>query len=310
MGKRDKKPYLRKRVAYFWGRIGTSLTLRLARWIPLKHLYSLAGIIGRAGFYLMRKRRHIAYHNLRIAFGTLKTEKEYHQIVKIIFRDTAKNVLEAAKLICTDPPFLKEIISIDGLEHLDKALSQGKGIVAISAHMGNFLLIGPRLILEGYPFSLIARDPKDKLLAKTLLGFRNHLGLDSIPDQPRKRCVAKSLASLKRNSILYLQIDQNASSQDLWVDFFGWLVPTFRGPVVFSMRAGAPIIPMFMIRDALNHHRLLIKPPFKLDSTENKENDVLQNTAKLTKLIESHIKQYPTQWWWFHRRWKKAKKII
>lgn len=309
MGKSDKKPYLRKRIIYFWGRIGTSIALRLAQWIPLKHLYCLAGILGSAGFYLMRKRKHIAYNNLRIAFGSSKTEIECNKIVKIIFRDIVKNVLEVAKLVCTDPIFLKDIVIIDGLEYLDNALSQGKGTVAISAHMGNFIILGPRLVLEGYPFSLILRNPKDKLLAKTFSDLRNHLGLDSIPDQPRKMCVAKALASLKRNTILFLQLDQNASSQDLWVDFFGLLVPTFRGPVVFSMRTGAPIIPMFMIRDASNHHRLIIKPPFKLEKTENKENDILQNTAKLTKLIESYIKQYPTQWWWFHRRWKKAKKV-
>ena len=308
MDKRNKRPYLRKRVIFFWGRVGTSLALRLAQWLPLSYLYLLADIIGRVGLYMMRKRKQIAYDNLRIAFGTSKTEREYDEIVKTLFRDTVKNALEVAKLSDADPHFLKEIISIDGLKHIDNALILGRGIVAISAHMGNFVIIGPRLILEGYRFNLILRNPKDDLLAKTLSDIRTRLGLDSISDKPRKLCVVKSLATLKRNSILYLQIDQNASSQDLWVDFFGWLVPTFRGPVVFSMRTGAPIIPMFMIRDALNHHRLIIKPPFELDSTGDKENDILQNTAKLTKLIESYIEEYPSQWWWFHRRWKKAKK--
>ena len=309
MGKRDKKPYLRKRIIYFWGRIGAHFVLRSAQWLPLKYLYFVAGIIGKIGFYLLKKRRKIAYNNLRIAFGTSKTEKECREIVKAMFRDTAKNAMEVAKLTYADPVFLKEIISIDGLEYLDNALSKGKGVVAISAHMGNFVIIGPRLVLEGYRFNLILRNPKDDILAKTLSDIRIKLGLDSIPDQPRKMCVVKSLASQGKNSILYLQIDQNASTQDLWVDFFGWLVPTFRGPVVFSLRTGAPILPMFMIRDASNHHKLIIKPPFKLDSTEDKEDDILQNTAKLTKLIESYIKQYPAQWWWFHRRWKKAKKI-
>ncbi len=308
MGRRDKKLYLRKRILYFCGRICALFAIRLAKWLPLKHLYFVAGIFGGIGFYLMRKRRHIAYHNLQIAFGNSKTKSECDEIVKTIFLDTAKNVLEVAKLIYADPNSLKEIIRIDGLEYLDNALSQGKGVVALSAHIGNFILIGPRLILEGYPFSLIARDPKDKILAKTLSDIKMKIGLDSIPDKPRRICVAKSLASLKKNSILYLQIDQNASSQDLWVDFFGWLVPTFRGPVVFSFRTGAPILPMFIIRDASNHHKLIIKPPFKLVITENKEDDILQNTAKLTKLIEAYIKQYPNQWWWLHRRWKKAKK--
>ena len=256
----------------------------------------------------MRKRKRIAYNNLKLAFGTSKTEREYLKITKTIFRDTVKNGMEAAKSVYAGPNFIKEMVSIEGREHLDNALEQGKGVVAISAHMGNFIIIGPRLISEGYPFSLIFRNPRDSILADTLSDMREKIGIESIPDQPRKRCVAKSLASLKKNSILYLQLDQNASSHDLWVDFFGWLVPTFRGPVVFSMRTGAPLIPMFMIRDAPNHHKLIIKPPFKLDTTEDKENDILQNTAKITKLIESYIIKYPNQWWWFHRRWKKAKK--
>ena len=308
MEKRDKKPYLRKRISYFWARIWANFAIRLAEWLSLKSLYLVAGILGGIGFYLMKKRRQIAYRNTQIAFGNSKTKRECDEIVKTTFRDSAKNAMEVAKLIHTDPHFLRELISIDGLDHLDNALNQGKGVVALSAHMGNFALIGPRLILEGYPFSLIARDPKDKILAKTLLDYRNTLNIDSIPDKPRRACVAKSLASLKKNGILFLQIDQNASSQDLWVDFFGWLVPTFRGPVVFSFRTGAPILPMFIIRDASNHHKLIIKPPFKLINTENKEDDIHQNIARLTKLIEAYIKQYPTQWWWFHRRWKKAKK--
>ncbi len=310
MGKRKNRYKPLKNLVFVWGRMGAIIVLSLARVIPLKNLYQLGEVLGTVGYYLMRKRKHIAYHNLKTVFGSLKTEKECNEIVKTIFCDAVNNALEIAKVACTNPVVLKEMVSIEGLEYLNDALSQGKGTVAISAHMGNFLLIGPRLIIEGYPFSLIARDPKDKVLAHTLLGMRTTLGLESIPDQPRKVCVVRSLVALKRNRILYLQLDQNASSQDLWVDFFGWLVPTFRGPVVFSMRTGAPITPMFIVRDTPYHHRLIITPPLQLESTDNKENDILRNTANLTKLIESYIQQYPTQWWWFHRRWKKAKKII
>jgi KDO2-lipid IV(A) lauroyltransferase len=162
--------------------------------------------------------------------------------------------------------------------------------------------------MEKYPFSLVLRDPRDEMLAKTLRDLRSNVGIESIPVHPRKACIAQSLACLKRNEILFLQIDQNASSQDLWVDFFGWQVPTFKGPVVFSMRTGAPLIPMFIVRDSSGQHQLTIKPPFTLTKTDNQEDDILQNTASLTKLIEGYIEQYPTQWWWFHRRWKKARK--
>jgi KDO2-lipid IV(A) lauroyltransferase len=199
-------------------------------------------------------------------------------------------------------------MSIDGIEHLERALGLGRGVVAVSAHMGNFPLIGPRLIAEGYRFSLMLRDPRDSKLAAVLADIRGKLGIESIPVQPSRTCIAESLKCLKRNGILFLQIDQNASSHDLWVDFFGREVPTFKGPVVFSMRTGAPLIPLFTVRDAPDHHRLVVAPPFAIDDTGNRDQDILTTTAKLTKLIESYVRQYPTQWWWFHRRWRKSRK--
>jgi len=308
VGTTQRKPYLRKRIKYFCGRKAIAFGLRLAQLLPDKYLNALAGLIGIIGFYLIKKYRLIVKNNLQIAFGTTKTEKEYGEIGKTVFRDTVKNMLEVAKVYSTDPSLAKELVSVDGLEHLKNALSKGKGAVAVSAHMGNFPLIGPRLILEGYHFSLILREPNDSMLGKTLSDLRDNVGMASIPVNPRKVCVAQSLAALNRNGILFLQIDQNASSKDLWVDFFGWMVPTFKGPVVFSMRTGAPLIPMFMIRDAFGQHKLTIQAPFVLDRTDDKEKDILHNTAKLTKLIESYIREYPSQWWWFHRRWKKARR--
>jgi KDO2-lipid IV(A) lauroyltransferase len=308
VGKRPKKPYLRKRIGYFWGRQGVRLGLQLAELLPLKYLSLFASIVGRVGYVLGGKYRRIVDNNLRMAFGPSKTEKEYSDIGKVVYQNMLLNALEIAKLFHAAPSLIKELVIVHGLEHLDAALRKGKGVVAVSAHMGNFSLIGPRLIVENYPFSLVLRDPRDEGLAKALRDLRSNVGIESIPVHPRRTCIAQSLACLKRNGILFLQIDQNASSEDLWVDFFGWQVPTFKGPVVFSMRTGAPLIPMFIVRDNSGQHQLIIRPPYALKRTDNQEDDILQNTASLTKLIEEYIEQYPAQWWWFHRRWKKARK--
>jgi KDO2-lipid IV(A) lauroyltransferase len=107
-----------------------------------------------------------------------------------------------------------------------------------------------------------------------------------------------------------MQIDQNAAPDDPWVEFFGWYVPTFRGPVVFSLRTGAPVLPMFMIRQPDNRLLLKIEPPVTLIQTDNKEQEIKKNITFLTKITENHIRQYPEQWWWLHRRWKKAKKSL
>jgi len=307
MGKGHKKITPVKRTGYFLGRTAVALCLTLGRRLPLAWLYRVSAMAGRLAFYLMGKRRKIVFGNLQLAFGSAGSRDGYRAIAKRAFCDSLKNVVEVAKLIFSDPPFIKGIMSIDGIEHLERALGLGRGVVAVSAHMGNFPLIGPRLIAEGYRFSLMLRDPRDSKLAAVLADIRGKLGIESIRVQPSRTCIAESLKCLKRNGILFLQIDQNASSHDLWVDFFGREVPTFKGPVVFSMRTGAPLIPLFTVRDAPNHHRLIVAPPFAIDDTGNREQDIFTTTAKLTKLIESYIRQYPTQWWWFHRRWRKSR---
>jgi KDO2-lipid IV(A) lauroyltransferase len=307
MGKGHKKITPVKRTGYFLGRTAVAFCLTLGRRLPLAWLYRVSALAGRLAFYLMGKRRKIVFDNLQLAFGSTGSRDGYRAIAKRAFCDSFKNVVEVAKLIFSDPPFIKGIMSIDGIEHLERALGLGSGVVAVSAHMGNFPLIGPRLIAEGYRFSLVLRDPRDSKLAAVLADIREKLGIESIPVQPSRTCIAESLKCLKRNGILFLQIDQNASSHDLWVDFFGREVPTFKGPVVFSMRTGAPLIPLFTVRDAPDHHRLIVAPPFAIDDTGNREQDIFTTTAKLTKLIESYIRQYPTQWWWFHRRWRKSR---
>ena len=308
MGKGHKKITPVKRTGYFLGRMAVVLCLALGRWLPLTWLYRVSALAGLLAFYLMGRRRKIVFDNLKLAFGSTGSRDGYRAIAKRAFCDSFKNAVEVVKLIFSGPPFIKEIMSIDGIEHLERALGLGRGVVAVSAHMGNFPLIGPRLIAEGYRFSLMLRDPRDSKLAAVLADIRGKLGIESIRVQPSRTCIAESLKCLKRNGILFLQIDQNASSHDLWVDFFGREVPTFKGPVVFSMRTGAPLIPLFTVRDAPDHHRLVVAPPFAIDDTGNRDQDILTTTAKLTKLIESYVRQYPTQWWWFHRRWRKSRK--
>jgi KDO2-lipid IV(A) lauroyltransferase len=114
---------------------------------------------------------------------------------------------------------------------------------------------------------------------------------------------------LERNRILFLQIDQNAPATECWVDFFGYLVPTFKGPVIFSIRKGAPILPMFIIRNPDARHKIIIHPPFELATTGNTHEDITSNIASLTKIVEAVIREHPDQWWWVHRRFKRARDI-
>jgi KDO2-lipid IV(A) lauroyltransferase len=156
---------------------------------------------------------------------------------------------------------------------------------------------------------VVIRDPDNPKIAKDTLSSRDSLGIATIPDEPRITCVSKCFKALKENRVLLLLIDQNAPVTEAWIDFFGYLVPTFKGPVLFSMRTGAPILPMFMRRNLNNSHQITIHPPITLNITGNAEQDITSNTAQLSKLIEAAIREYPEQWLWIYRRFKRARDI-
>jgi KDO2-lipid IV(A) lauroyltransferase len=166
-----------------------------------------------------------------------------------------------------------------------------------------------RLANEGYSLSLILRGTKNPKISKIMNSMIESVGIETIPDKPRAACIARCLKALKKNRILWLQNDLNAPGTEAWVDFFGYLVPAFKGPVVFSLRTGAPILPMFIHRNDHNTHNLTIYPPFELKTGENHQVDISLNIAQLTKIIEAMIRKYPEQWWWTHRRFKRARDI-
>ncbi|MFB0528154.1 MAG: lysophospholipid acyltransferase family protein, partial [bacterium] len=90
----------------------------------------------------------------------------------------------------------------------------------------------------------------------------------------------------------------------VFVDFFGRPAGTVIGPAVMALRTGAPIVPVFNVRQGVNKHKVIIGPPVELEISGNQEKDILTVTAKITKVIEEFVRQYPTHWWWFHNRWR------
>lgn len=275
--------------------------------LSLKSLGFYGEKIGLLVYHLFPKRRKVALNNLSLALGKEKTSEEIEWICRETFKNIGKDMMEMGRCLDYDEPYLKNFVRLDGKEHLDQALTEGKGVIALSAHLGNFPLMCVRLVKEGYPFSLVARDPENPKLARFITSARERIGMESIPDKPRRVCVARCLNALKQNRVLFIQIDQNAPATEIYVDFFGYLVPTFKGPVVLSLRTGSPIIPMFILRESDGLHRIHIYPPYPLKTTGNTSQDIIDNIARLTKIVEAIIRKHPEQWWWIHKRFKRAR---
>jgi KDO2-lipid IV(A) lauroyltransferase len=277
--------------------------------VPLESLNAHGEKLGTVGFHLLRVVRKIALHNLHLALRSERSEEELKLISRNAFKNIVKSMVELSRCPDYEDSYFKTLMRLEGKEYLDKALEQGKGVIAISAHLGNFPLMAVWLAKEGYPLSVVARISKNPKIVRAVTSYTDTIGLECIPDRPRMTCVARCIKALKEKRILMVHLDINAPDTEAWVDFFGYLVPTYKSPVVFSLRTGAPILPIFTVRNAHQFHTITIHPPFDPDIADDSQPDITSTVARLTKIIEANIREHLEDWWWLRPRFKRVRDI-
>jgi KDO2-lipid IV(A) lauroyltransferase len=271
--------------------------------IPSSGLKPLADIISKIGFLAAGKIRNIAKNSLELAFEDSLTKAEKDKIAKDSFRYMVEGGFEL--LYCIEhPEYINQIVDIKGKDHLDEALSHNRGVIAVTAHFGNFPIMQFRLAQAGYNVNSIIRHMRDKMADEYFLRKRNKVGVKTIYTEPRSTCVLQSARSLKGNEVLFILLDQNFGTGGVFVDFFGKKAATATGPIILAQRTKAVIMPMFIVHNNQGRHTLFIEPEFKLEENDNKEKTILLNIQRLTGIIEKYIRQYPAEWSWIHRRWK------
>ena len=249
-------------------------------------------------------------NTLTIAFGEMFSEAERKKIVYQselnmfrLFFETMFGVMMSGKKI-------KAFIDVEGKQNLDKAFKKGKGVIILSAHFGTFTLIGARLLAEGYsPFNFLIKPIKNRDIEEIALKARDIGGYTTIYVEPYKRCLAMTLAALKRGEIVCFVVDENKRYGGVFVDFFGELAATATGPAKIAMTTGACVVPMFMIREKHNKLKLRILPAIEFLYSNDKDKDVVKNTEIFTKVIENYVKKYPDHWTWNKKRWDTKPKI-
>ncbi len=294
---------LKKKIRYSFGGIALYTLLLPIRIIPWGLSFSLARGLGTLAYHLDRKHTRIALDNLKATLGKERSLEELKRIAQENYRYATMGGFEMLRLLDFKKRYSGSI-SLEGRENLDRALAKGKGVIGVSAHLGNFLLLITKLISLGYPTSAIYKDPEDKIIAGFFRNLQTKLGMVRIPANPRRVVAKKSLGSLRRKEVLYLQIDQDAGRHGAFVDFLGRPASTPLGPVIFAHRSGAPLVPMFIIREKGNRHRLIIEPEIPFIDTGDREKNLTVNLARLSKIVERYVRKYPEQWWWMHNRWK------
>ena len=304
---RKRYPFLRK-TEWFISDKALSLLVVMLRWCPMRFLPPLAGLFGTIGYYLGGSRRTLALKNMDSALGATTTESERKTLVRKLFKGIALDLLEVVRSHSNPAQIGAMDITVRGQEHLDKALKKGHGVIAVSAHISNFFMVGAQLAHMGYPSWLIFKHPHSPGVAQTCLEWTKRVGIRAVTYAPSRVCAHESLKVLKSNGIVQLLVDQNPLRRyGTYVEFFGQWVPTIGGPIVMARRSGAAVVPMYMHREDDSHLVLTILPELTVTTTETGKTLIAGDLRKINRLYEAWIRAYPSQWWWIHRRFRHAR---
>jgi len=264
--------------------------------------------LGNVWYHLDFEHRNVAIQNLQMVFGREKSASEIRDIAHRTFRNLGMMAMEFFRIPRMDVKTFKKRVKIEGLEEALKLFQKGKGIFLLLSHFGNWEMMGVMSKVIGQPIMVLAKPMKRKEWLDDWIGkIRSASGLEVISTVNASR---KVMRGLSQNRVVGILIDQRAKrSEGIWADFFGRKAPTTPGLAVLAMKTGAPVLPVFMVRDGFRGHRLIIKEPLDLIRTGDVKKDVEANTELFNRVLESMIRQYPDQWFWVHRRWERKARV-
>ncbi|HEU4751676.1 MAG TPA: lysophospholipid acyltransferase family protein, partial [Armatimonadota bacterium] len=274
----------------------------VGRVTPDRALAPIGRALGNAAYRTMRRYRVVALENLRRAYGEEWSEARIQETARDSFRHLGITLIEFfLRQPRLSPEQVEQEVRFEGQEYYEEAFARGKGVLLITAHYGNWEMMGPRLARAGYPVSAVSRTADDPGLEQMIESIRTRCGLKQIP---RRHAARQGLAALRRNEILAILLDQNTAEGGVFVPFFGYPASTATGPAVFALKTGAALVPTFCIREADGTHRMKTWPPIYPEPTGDRARDVLHLTARVTRVIEEQVRERPELWFWLHNRWK------
>ncbi len=259
-------------------------------------------------FSALRKFREEVKRNMRVIGRGRYSEKEVSRLAKQCFQNYALKLLDYMAMHRLDSATKEVWVEKEiGEENLVNALSEGKGVLCITPHLGNWELGGYVLASKGYPINILTLREESQYLSSYEKRLREKAKMDTITIDPKDKpnlAILEIAGRLRRNEIVAMVADRIYEGKGVEIDFFGQptLFPT--GAVQLALETGAIIIPVFVILEQKKKYWGIIDEPIPIRMGADKSEAVRQGVQEIAKRFEKKISQYPDQWFNFFPYWK------
>ncbi len=252
--------------------------------------------------HLFRRDRERALLNLSLAFPDTPPAI-HHAMAGAMFKTLGRNLFECLNLEGSSTERVTGLVEkVEGKQYIDEALGLERGVIAITGHIGCWELLAAYFASLGYPFKVIGRELWEKRLNEKLVRIRESMGYRTID---RDKGGKEVLRALREKKIVAALIDQHTRVSGVYVPFFERPAHTPVGVAKLALSTGAPILPMaiYMRHNGKHEIRILPKVEFPEDGG-GKDERARELTRRCSCALEELVRYDPTQWVWFHNRWR------
>lgn len=270
--------------------------LRATIWLPYRWQLALGRGLGRLLMPILASRRRIAQRNLELCFPE-QSEAERADLLRRHFESAGIALFEIPLSWWAPAWRFDGLDHIQGLEHLQQAHQQGKGVILLSCHF-TVLEISNRLLLRHARFHAMYRKHKHPVIEWVTAGSRERHCERAIP----RHAVREMIRSLRGNHAVWYAPDQNTSRKEgVFADFFGIPACTNSGTARLAKLTGAPVVPFYVARrDDGSGYDLIVEPPLE----DYPSGDLVADTQRINDVIERWVRRNPAQYLWLHRRFR------
>lgn len=267
------------------------LAERLANGLPSGSAFRCAERLADVQWQLSAKDRSAVAANLSLVLGQPVSERS--TLVRDVFRNFGRYLVEFFTFHRVSEPQ----ITLEGYEHLVDARRGGHGVIAITAHVGNWELAGGVLCRQGMPLTAVALPHHDPRLNRLFNRQRARFGVRVLP--LGAVAARHSLQALRAGHLLGVLCDRAFTSDGVPVMFCGREVTFPHGPALLSLRSRTPAVPTFLVREDQWTFRLCIEPPIWPHPEGSPAASVRSLTQRYAAVLERYLKRFPSQWLMF-----------
>jgi KDO2-lipid IV(A) lauroyltransferase len=269
--------------------------------IPNAYMLFFGKILGNLLYYLAVPQRRIVNRNLR--FSLVDSSPQQIQCrAKHIFQHFGITILELLQMAYLSKQELVSKVRVEGKEILIEAVKKQKGVVLVTAHLGNYEVAAQVVpCLLGLQMASVAKKMRNAWLNRFIHNLRTRFGNKIIY---KKGALPEMMQTLRQGAMVAILMDISRRFDGVEVNFFGRRATATPAAALLGLRCKSPIIPAFCHRNPKGNLIVKVEPPVEIQRTKDLRSDLQFNTQMITDRVERAVRNYPEQWNWMLKRWK------